>query len=77
MAMSVAQLRYKLVSFFPWAGSHDRFDPATEQSYLDYKFENAKPIALSISIAAPFLASGLWLWDWRHRRSRRQIGNHP
>jgi diguanylate cyclase (GGDEF)-like protein len=66
MAMGVAQLWHKFISFCPWASSYDRFDPATEQCYRDYKFEDTKPIALSISLAAPFLASGLWLWDWAH-----------
>lgn len=42
----------------------DRFDPAMEEAYLDFKFSDSRGIVISVLVATVFLAVGLWVWDW-------------
>lgn len=54
----------KLKSVLQQIGVDDRFDTATEESYLDFKFNDSRGVVISVTIATFFLIIGLWVWDW-------------
>lgn len=41
-----------------------QFDPENEKKYLDSKFREMRPLAIVLSIGAPAIMGGLWVWDY-------------
>ncbi|NMC75219.1 MAG: diguanylate cyclase [Geobacteraceae bacterium] len=42
----------------------DRFDPESEEDFLNFKYCDSRGVVTSVAIASVFLIAGLWIWDW-------------